>query len=232
MPVSTGIPRWGEKAPATKWLSAGPATFSGGHSPRSLSLEEHGEQAPALFQSLGRAGRYVDRSFQSPACLNGAADYIPFADVCASSGRTRREPTLLETVAPSDVVEGAVDDCWFVASASVLALRPDLVRSLFLPETDPSRGFFAVRIFGYGEWRVIWLDDRCPVSARGEPAFAHSASGSEMWPMLLEKALAKYVSATKVSFSSLLSSLFSLLSSLFSLLFSLFSLLYAACPLN
>lgn len=58
------------------------------------------------------------------------------------------------------------------------------------PIHNPS-GKYCVRLHIYGSWRKITIDDRLPVDAQGNCLFLQTNNVSELWPLLLMKALCK-----------------------------------------
>lgn len=59
-----------------------------------------------------------------------------------------------------------------------------------LPMYNPS-GRYAVKLFWLGAWRKIIVDDRIPCSADGKPIVVSSPLISELWPVLITKAILK-----------------------------------------
>lgn len=103
-----------------------------------------------------------------------------------------------DAVEPTDILQGAIGDCYFLSSLSVLAEQDDRVKHLFF-KNDPasdrnldaalSRGLFAVRFCVQGHWTELLLDDKFPCNPDeveigrngapnevivGEPIFSHS----------------------------------------------------------
>lgn len=46
--------------------------------------------------------------------------------------------------------------------------------------------------FSDDDWQVVLIDDRIPCDATGRPAFCRSQSPNVYWPMIIEKAYAKF----------------------------------------
>jgi len=91
---------------------------------------------------------------------------------------------------PSDVLQGAVGDCWFLSGLAVIAERHDLIERIFPFVEKSAQGVYEVRLFLDGEWREIVVDDFLPVAKQGKLAFAKH-SQNQIWVPLVEKAYAK-----------------------------------------
>lgn len=101
-------------------------------------------------------------------------------------------PCLFEAnVDASEVVQGALGDCWLAAALSIVTQQPLLLHALFAA-ADIRAGVYTVRLFHEGGWRFIMVDDYVPVSMKDcRPVFAHAKSRQELWVPILEKAFAK-----------------------------------------
>lgn len=96
------------------------------------------------------------------------------------------------------VMQGALDNGYFVEALNAVSLRPRLVRHLF-HGYDNSKAIYIVRLYKHGMWHRMELDDYVPVSP--PPDAHHKNHGpicctSEhfphvLWPSLAEKAYAK-----------------------------------------
>ena len=131
----------------------------------------------------------------------------------------REDPLFTDGYDPSDICQGSLGDCWLISAISIVAAHPDLMREVFPIQETTKHGCYGVRLFKNGKWTPVLVDDRFPVQRnvfrypdrfkslyRGDwqaadprqlrrlpaVAFAGSQSGSELWAMLLEKAIAKY----------------------------------------
>lgn len=117
-------------------------------------------------------------------------------------------PTLFNCVEPDDILQGALGDCWLLASIATIAEFPQYVQEhIFVTksldgESDP--GKYRVRLYdaalaeGEDGWTEVVVDDRIPCNPKRHewfdtptPAFAGN-NGAELWVMLLEKAFAKF----------------------------------------
>eukprot|EP01062_Namystynia_karyoxenos_P069323 TRINITY_DN64837_c0_g1_i1.p1 TRINITY_DN64837_c0_g1~~TRINITY_DN64837_c0_g1_i1.p1 ORF type:complete len:1591 (+),score=580.01 TRINITY_DN64837_c0_g1_i1:76-4848(+) len=100
-------------------------------------------------------------------------------------------PTLFKGGPKSgNVVQGHLGDLWCLGAMALVATRPSLVQHLFVA-AYPEYGFYQVRIFKFGEWQVVTVDDMIPVDASNQFVFAASPDSDELWPAILEKAYAK-----------------------------------------
>ena len=86
----------------------------------------------------------------------------------------------------SDINQGQLGDCYFLAALAALAEDQGFIEAMVL---DKGYRTFGVRLFHWGRPIIQWVDDRFPVD-HGKPVFSHSAE-KELWVLLMEKAYAK-----------------------------------------
>jgi hypothetical protein len=97
---------------------------------------------------------------------------------------------------PGDINQGALGDCYFLAALANCAMERDLIEDLIV-EDFAQTGLYGVKIFRYGTWETVVVDDLVPcklsdASKTWEPLFAKSSKeGKEMWTIIAEKAWAK-----------------------------------------
>jgi hypothetical protein len=102
------------------------------------------------------------------------------------------EATLIEgEVSPEDIKQGALGDCYFLSALTVLG--QERVENSFIDcfPDDPKVGAYCLRFFKDNTEEFVVVDDQFPVDENGNWAFAKNVSGTELWPMLIEKAYAK-----------------------------------------
>ncbi|XP_058123076.1 calpain-A-like [Anopheles ziemanni] len=95
-----------------------------------------------------------------------------------------------------DVRQGALGDCWFLASCASLANISELFGQVVPKENvefdvDDYEGKFHFRFWRYGKWVTIVVDDRLPVNGKGKLKYGRTSTEDEFWFPLLEKAYAK-----------------------------------------
>lgn len=149
--------------------------------------EALGHETPTVAPSLGRRPR-------SPS--------LPEANRKSTEYRAGRGPLFVNGVKHSDIGQGKINDCYFVAAASAVAQHhPNIIRQAFKQHAD---GTLSVRLYqpersekGFVyKPTFVRMNRRVPVTkATGEPAYAKSplsgAKGREQWPVLFEKAFAQ-----------------------------------------
>lgn len=98
-----------------------------------MSMQDHLRDVGGFVHLAKKQGHHVDTSFGEQGWVRGSL-------VADSKSST----TFLQTISAFDVMQGSTgNDCWFVASASLLATEPSRVKALFLPACDPALGFYA-----------------------------------------------------------------------------------------
>lgn len=98
-------------------------------------------------------------------------------------------PLFKDGVDVSDVSQGAVGDCWFIANLGAVAQKdPEFIRSGI--KENPN-GTISVRLFdkdGKEHWVTVTPD--LPLDANGNPRGANG--NGELWPAYYEKAFAQF----------------------------------------
>eukprot|EP00437_Effrenium_voratum_P019888 CAMPEP_0181460028 /NCGR_PEP_ID=MMETSP1110-20121109/33129_1 /TAXON_ID=174948 /ORGANISM="Symbiodinium sp., Strain CCMP421" /LENGTH=943 /DNA_ID=CAMNT_0023584565 /DNA_START=32 /DNA_END=2860 /DNA_ORIENTATION=+ len=110
-------------------------------------------------------------------------------------------PVLFDGIAPSDVYQGGIGDCWLIAAISCVCEFPGYVRDhLFQTKELSNDGKYEIWLYHWPtkEWRLVVIDDFIPCIPRkngwelhANPRFAKIKS-DKMYVCLLEKAFAKF----------------------------------------
>ena len=96
----------------------------------------------------------------------------------------------VDGVSPTDISQGQIGDCWYIASLKAVAsANPSVIENAI---TDNGNGTYTVRLYHDGKPVDITVTGDEVVDKNGNQGFARSGNRSEMWPQLMEKALAAY----------------------------------------
>lgn len=91
---------------------------------------------------------------------------------------------------PTDIRQGAVGDCYLLASLSAVALQnPDLLRQSIVELGD---GTYGVRYHRDGAPVYVRVDADLPVGSFGDMAYAALGAQQSLWVALMEKAYAMF----------------------------------------
>jgi hypothetical protein len=143
----------------------------------------------ADFQLLGPAPPAAPPSWSTdPWCGAEALGKAPsrFFPSKFSFKRVEGGVLYVDGIKPTDVNQGALGDCWFLAAVAALAERD--AGALAARISALKEGVYAVTLWPFGKPTTVVVDDTLP--HKGEK-LAYSNGGKELWVGLLEKAMAK-----------------------------------------
>lgn len=107
-----------------------------------------------------------------------------------------KNPSLFHgKIEPSDIKQGYLGDCYFLAALAAIAERPDRIFNLFLTQDLNQQRYFSVKMLYKGKWMTVDMDEYIPWMG-SQPAFSR-ANQDELWVVLLEKAWAKLYTSYK-----------------------------------
>ena len=91
-----------------------------------------------------------------------------------------------------DILQGQLGNCWFMHGASVVAQKPGRLEKVFHNQELSPNGIYAVDFYVLGVRTTVVVDDIIPLNNRGQPIFAKVSEETQaLWPLILEKAIAK-----------------------------------------
>lgn len=93
-------------------------------------------------------------------------------------------------VSPSDISQGQIGDCWYIAALkAVAAADPSVIENAI---TDNGNGTYTVRLYHDGTPVYVTVTGDQVIMPDGRQGYAQSKDGKELWPQIMEKALASY----------------------------------------
>jgi len=138
---------------------------------------------------------YKDDFTDTPAALGSLESVHGWARPGRGEGLgdVLQDLDMVEFVSPNDLRQGRLGDCWLVSACAALAEFPGRVLDIIKPHALAKDGRYIVSLFDYGKQKVVpvEVDDRLPKDAYGEPAFIKFTKDDEIWPCIVEKAVAK-----------------------------------------
>ena len=113
-----------------------------------------------------------------------------------------------DEIHPNDICQGSLGNCWVISAIAALSEFPDLIQNLFITEDIPPDGKYKLWLFNTStnEWEEVVIDSYIPCVDK-TPLYAMS-NGNKMWPVLLEKAIAKFGGSYRTFGSKILGHVF------------------------
>lgn len=143
--------------------------------------------------------RYTDPEFKPDAASlgniqakTGTVNWVRLPDLAKAAGKQVQPVLFDDSIAATDVCQGALGDCWLLAAFATLCERKAFIQNCFVTRCYNPRGKYVIRLFDQSKKKFfnVTIDDYIPCDAHNRPLFTQF-NGQEMWPLLLEKAYAK-----------------------------------------
>lgn len=105
----------------------------------------------------------------------------------------QKKPELFGKIGADNFTQGELGNCWLLAAMASLADFPGHIMDLFSPREYSPQGRYEVRLYDIQHgWCSVVIDDRIPCCEGTDvPCFCVAKNGV-FWPLLLEKACAKF----------------------------------------
>ncbi|KAI6189762.1 hypothetical protein M3Y97_00043700 [Aphelenchoides bicaudatus] len=92
---------------------------------------------------------------------------------------------------PSDIEQGLLGNCWFMAALAIVATRPDILEKIFVTKEYSHYGVYQIRLCIDGIWKTVVVDDSFPCHQNNKMMIFGVGRNNQLWVSLIEKALAK-----------------------------------------
>ncbi|CAF4044824.1 unnamed protein product [Rotaria sp. Silwood2] len=162
-----------------------------------ITLINSNTSASDTYTSLTNKIHFVDGQFSHSTRSIGSdlftqvAKWLQISNVAPSSDDDRKLPlTIFSSSAPSDIEQGALGNCWFVAALALISERSRLLEHILLTKTVNNEAVYLVRICPNGLWKTIIVDDYFHCTKQNHIVFTQ-AKRRQLYVPLIEKACAK-----------------------------------------
>ena len=128
--------------------------------------------------------------------------YVRAEDICSSGSDTKGTTSVFaDGVSANDIRQGSLGDCYLLSAMSIIAhSRPELIKKIFHPESRVYRfeGMYSIMLYSGKSPEIITIDDKFFVNPSSKThAFTQLCTDAitnerEIWPLLVEKAYAKF----------------------------------------
>lgn len=140
---------------------------------------------------------------QAKGELQGNYNYVRAQEIVSTENHQANSETevFADGVSANDIRQGALGDCYLLSAMSIIAhSRPELIKKIFHPESRTYRfeGIYSIMLYNGKMPTVVTVDDKFLVNpASNKHAFVRlctdpTTNSREIWPLLIEKAYAKF----------------------------------------
>jgi len=156
--------------------------------------QDGNQSCPPPPKAATAARPFHDRSFPASQSSLGREDldveWLRVQDLEATKGNLM----LFGEINADNFVQGDLGNCWLLAAMASLTDYPGHIMELFSPRQYSPEGRYEVRLYDIQKgWCTVVIDDRIPCNdCTHLPCFSSLNDGAGFWPLLLEKACAKF----------------------------------------
>ena len=86
--------------------------------------------------------------------------FKPIFEGCAKGSQNKK--IVEDDFKPSDVIQGKLGDCWFVAAVSLLADHSYLLNKIIQTKIRSKKGGYQFKLFINGKWELVLIDSFIP----------------------------------------------------------------------
>ena len=156
---------------------------------------------------LDQEGKYIDKAWKDPKHATRIYPAKEPEDRIEADGMQWVRPEklmqapVMGNFSADDIHQGSLGDCWLLAAMTVIALHPEYLEKIMDPEGNKRRGqkgYYSIKLFSDGEYKPVLIDSNI-LSTRTnnqerpyKPMYVTGGDENELWPMLLEKAYARF----------------------------------------
>ena len=148
-------------------------------------------QYQEVYQELKKSKKkFIDQEFPAQEYSLGEINGVQYCQWKRIPEIIAKPVLIGSKIEPHHVVQGTLQDCYFLSALSALAQNDQMVRAMFDGQSYNESGIYKVMLRINGELQQIVVDDFIPVNEDGHPFFCQPYR-NEFWMLILQKAWAK-----------------------------------------
>ena len=94
-------------------------------------------------------------------------------------------------ISPNDVKQGYLGNCWFLAACSAVAEYPNRLEKNMITKKVNEKGIYGFNFWLLGVPHSVYVDDYIPRRKGNRWLVTRPAPDNSLWPLMMEKAMAK-----------------------------------------
>jgi len=151
-------------------------------------------EQPNFAELLQAEGKWTDPEFDEQQAMQGQGNYIwkrMSDEFPESKGYSLWGANGINF---DEINQGSLGNCWTLSAMQTIAEYPERLQELFANPYINDKGVYAVNMYALGIPITVVIDDYIPFhkSYPDYPKFGRPDEGKGLWPVILEKAIAKY----------------------------------------